>query len=138
MTDYLDIARAQLRVHEGVRPKPYRDSVGKLTIGVGRNLDDNGLRPDEIELMLDNDIRDAEGDARAIFPAFDSLSDNRRAALVDFCFNLGRARALGFVNMREAIAAGDFERAAESMLDSRWSKQVGVRALNLARQIREG
>ena len=34
----------QLKAHDGLRLKPYRDSVGKLTVGVGRNLDDVGLR----------------------------------------------------------------------------------------------
>ena len=33
----------QLILHEGLRLKPYRDTVGKLTIGVGRNLDDVGI-----------------------------------------------------------------------------------------------
>ena len=32
-----------LMKHEGVRNKPYEDTVGVLTIGVGRNLDDVGL-----------------------------------------------------------------------------------------------
>lgn len=53
---YRDILRPQLRIDEGVREFPYTDTVGKLSIGVGRNLDDVGLRPDEIALMLENDI----------------------------------------------------------------------------------
>jgi lysozyme len=57
---YLDITKAQLRVDEAVRAKLYKDSVGKWTIGVGRNLDDVGLRPDEIDYLLDNDVRVAE------------------------------------------------------------------------------
>jgi hypothetical protein len=35
-----DIARVQLIRHEGFRSKPYRDTVGKLTIGYGTNLQD--------------------------------------------------------------------------------------------------
>ena len=44
IVSYRDLARAQLKVDEGVRLKPYRDSVGILSVGVGRNLEDRGLR----------------------------------------------------------------------------------------------
>ena len=136
--DHRDVVRAQLRIDEDVRAKPYRDTVGKLTIGVGRNLDDVGLHPDEIALMLDNDIVAAELTARVLFPSFDGLSVNRRAVLVNMAFNLGQARLSGFGNMRAAVAAGEFYRAAEEMLDSKWAQQVGIRAQRLALQMREG
>jgi lysozyme len=61
---YRDIAKAQLKVDEGVRVKPYRDSLGILSIGVGRNLEDRGLRPSEVDFMLDNDLDEAEATAR--------------------------------------------------------------------------
>lgn len=133
-----DIVRAQLRLDEGVREKPYKDSVGKLTIGIGRNLDDVGLRPDEIELLLENDITEAEVDARVLFPGFDALSENRRAVLVNFCFNLGRQRASRFIKFRAAVEARDFERASQEMLDSAWKNQVGIRAIRLAKMMEEG
>lgn len=133
-----DIVRAQLRIDEGVREKPYRDTVGKLTIGCGRNLDDVGVRPDEIALMLDNDIAEAEATAKVLFPGFDSLSENRRAVLVNMSFNLGSTRLAAFQRFRDAVAAGQWERAAAEMLDSRWAEQVGIRAQRLAKQMREG
>ncbi len=133
-----DIVRAQLRIDEGVRDKPYRDTVGKLTIGCGRNLDDVGLRPDEIALMLDNDIAQAEATARVLFPSFDALSENRRAVLCNMSFNLGAQRMAAFQRLRDAVAAGQWERAAAEMLDSRWAEQVGIRAQRLAQQMREG
>ena len=40
----------QLKLDEGVKLKPYRDTAGKLTIGVGRNLDDAGISPTEADL----------------------------------------------------------------------------------------
>jgi len=43
--------------HEGLRTKPYEDTTGHLSIGVGRNLDSLGLSHDEIYYMLKNDIR---------------------------------------------------------------------------------
>jgi lysozyme len=138
VTDHRDIVRAQLRIDEDVRAKPYRDSVGKLTIGVGRNLDDVGLRPDEIALCLENDIAEAEADARVLFPGFDGLSANRRAVLVNMAFNLGRQRLAGFARFRAAVEARNFSVAAAEMLDSRWAEQVGIRARRLAQQMIEG
>lgn len=136
-----DIVRAQLRVDEGTVDHAYMDSEGFYTIGVGRLIDKRRggrLRPDEIALMLENDIADAERDARVLFPSFESLSANRRAVLVNMAFNLGRERLAAFNNVRQAIAAGDFERAADEMLDSKWAGQVGPRAQRLAKQMREG
>lgn len=138
MSDHRDIVRAQLRIDEGVRAKPYRDSVGKLTIGVGRNLDDVGLRPDEIALCLENDIAAAEADARVLFEGFDRLSANRRAVLVNMAFNLGRDRLAGFKKFRAAVDARHYALAAEEMLDSRWAQQVGIRAIRLSHQMKEG
>jgi lysozyme len=133
-----EIVKAQLRIDEDLRRFPYRDSVGKLTIGVGRNLDDVGLRPDEIDLMLENDIGEAEGDARELFPSFDALSDARKAVLLNMCFNLGRSRLSAFHKFRAAVADGDWERAAAEMIESKWAAQVGIRAQRLAKQMREG
>ena len=47
---------AQLSLHEDKRSFPYVDSVGKVSIGIGRNLDDRGLSPDEIDYLYRNDI----------------------------------------------------------------------------------
>lgn len=133
-----DIVRAQLRIDEDVRTHPYRDSVGKLTIGCGRNLDDKGLRHDEIAFMLDNDIIDAERDAAAIFVNFNTLSENRRAVLINMAFNLGRERLSRFKKFRAAVEASNFDMAAAEMMDSQWALQVGIRAVRLANKMKEG
>jgi lysozyme len=133
-----DIVRAQLRIDEGTRTKPYKDSVGKLTIGVGRNLDDVGLSMDEVSYLLENDIIRAEKDAATLFPNFDTLSENRRAVLINMAFNLGAGKLAGFKKFRAAVEALDFETAAAEMTHSSWSLQVGVRAGRLAKQMEEG
>lgn len=124
--------RAQLQVHEGRRAFVYQDTVGKSTVGVGRNLEDRGLSEDEIDLLLDNDISAAYADAVRVVPGFNTLSEDRQHALLDMIFNLGIARFLKFKEMLAAIEARDFERAAREMLDSKWAKQVGKRAETLA------
>jgi lysozyme len=127
----------QLMRDEGVRLKPYRDSVGKLTIGVGRNLDDVGISHDEADVLLRNDIDRASAWLRTHFPWTLALDEVRRAALVNMAFNLG-GRLEGFVQLLARLEAGDYESAAKEMLDSAWAHQVGPRAVRLAEQIRTG
>jgi lysozyme len=135
---YRDIARAQLRVDEGVKPKPYRDTLGKLTIGVGRNLDDVGLSSEEISFLLENDITIAEGVAKELFPSFDQLSDARKAVLINMSFNLGRERLRLFRKLRKAVESQDFDSAYVEMISSQWADQVGVRATRLAKAMKDG
>jgi len=130
--------KQMLKRHEGLRLKPYRDTVGKLTIGYGRNLEDDGISLEEAELMLENDLDRAVKAARDVVAGFDELDEVRQAVLVDMAFNLGRAGLASFQKMRAALALGDFERAAAEMLDSLWARQVGRRARELAEMMRTG
>lgn len=128
----------QLRRHEGVRRKLYRDTVGKLTIGVGRNLSDRGLSHDEVDVLLANDIESATQDCERSFPWFATLDSVRQAALVNLCFNMGLPRLRTFRHALAAMAAGDYALAADEFADSRWARQVGDRAVELCGQIRTG
>lgn len=122
---------------EGIRYKPYRDSVGILTIGVGRNLEDVGLRSSEIMQMLTNDIHQAEADLIRLFPWFIYLNDVRQRVLVNMAF-MGVGRLIGFRKMLAAIANEQWTVAAAEMLDSKWARQVGNRAIRLAKKMETG
>lgn len=113
----------QLELHEGRRRFPYTDTVGKLSIGVGRNLTDKGLRDDEIDYLLMNDIQECRTDLQT-FPWFRTLDPVRQQALGDFRFNLGAAGFRKFTQMIAALEAKDYARAARSMKASRWARQV--------------
>ena len=126
-----------VKAHEGLELKPYTDTVGKLTIGYGRNLSDRGLSEAEAEHLLINDLRIAEEDARSLSgPIWDYLSLDRKAVLVDMAFNLGKQRLKGFKRMWAALYNNNYDEAAKEMLDSYWAMQVGQRALNLANIMR--
>ena len=118
----------QLIEHEGLRLKPYRCPAGKLTIGVGRNLDDNGLSLEEVMALLRNDITVAMAACLRLFPSFLALSESRRRALIDMAFNLGEKRLGKFEGLRRAIAREDWAAARKSMENSLWHTQVGKRA----------
>lgn len=128
----------QLKLHEGVRDRPYKDSVGKLTIGVGRNLTDKGLKPKEIEYLLMNDIMECIDDLNKYLPWWRQLNEVRQRVLMDMCFNLGIGGLLGFKNTLAFIQSGDYEQASQNMLLSKWASQVGQRARRLSEMIRTG
>lgn len=133
-----DLIIDMLRVHEGVEKFAYKCSAGKITVGVGRNIDpDNGLglSDDEIDYLLANDIKRVEKELESNVPCYGSLSEVRKAVLVDMCFNLGISRFLQFKNFLAALEAGDFILASTEMLDSRWAAQVKGRALTLSKMM---
>jgi lysozyme len=128
----------QLVRDEGLQLKPYKDSVGKTTIGVGRNLDDVGISRDEAMMLLANDAQNASSQIEKNIPWASGLDRVRWAALVNMCFNLGIGKLLEFRNFLGALQAGDYKAASSEMLDSVWARQVGSRAQRLAMQIQTG
>lgn len=135
----LERIKQQLVRHEGLRLKPYRCTAGKLTIGIGRNLDDCGISQTEAYVLLENDIQNCEKQLLNEIPEiYNSLNEVRRSVLLNMCFNLGIGGLLGFNNTLAFIAEGDWERAANGMLASKWAKQVGRRAIELSELMRKG
>ena len=164
--------KKQLIKHEGIRKKPYYCTAGKLTVGVGRNIEDNdfrkdeallifsnnnkydisierlsdieihciviglislfGLRDDEINLMLDNDIVECEKLLQANIKGWVTLHQERQNVLINMCFNLGITRLLRFKKMFKAISESNWDTTADEMLDSKWARQVGDRAIELS------
>ncbi len=128
----------QLRLHEGERLKPYRCTAGKLTIGVGRNLEDRGITRDESAMLLSNDIGAMETELLRALPWVTQLNEVRQRVLVDMAFNMGVLGLLNFKRTLATIQAGNYQQAATMMLDSKWAKQVGQRAERLARMMATG
>jgi lysozyme len=121
-------------IDEGLELKPYRCTADALTIGYGRNLDSMGIRQDEAELMLRNDVKDAKVDAMRFISldCWDNLSTPRRSVIINMAFNLGLTRLSKFKNFRQALIQHDYHMASVEMLDSQWARQVGNRAIRLS------
>ena len=120
--------QAQIIFHEGKKFCLYKCEAGFLTIGVGRNLETNGVRDDEIMLMLKNDIEESTNDLVEIFGAmnFDRFSKGRKWALIDLRLNLGPGRFRAFKKMIGAIKGCDWSRAALELKDSLWWRSPKV------------
>ena len=133
---------AQLRRDEGTKATAYQDHLGYWTIGVGRLIDSRkpgaGLRPDEIDYLLKNDIADRVQALTKALPWFDRLDEARRGVLLNMAFQLGTAGLLGFKSTLALIAAGKHAEAAEQMLKSKWAAQTPARAKRLAEQMKTG
>ena len=132
-----------LKRHEGVRSYAYKDSLGLLHIGCGRNIDGSpshkglGLSEEEIDLMLSNDIVRTIKELSDEYSWFNELEDGaRRDAIVNMHFNLGRPR---FAQFKKAIAhmeKGSYDAAAAEFLDSLWARQVKGRSLEVTDMIK--
>ncbi len=109
----------QLERHEGLRLKPYRDTVGKLTLGIGRNLDDKGITPQEARMLLHNDIEYFKRSIEVNIGVYSRLNDCRQNVLLNMAFNLGIAGLKTFKNMLLALENSDYEEAAKQMLSSK-------------------
>lgn len=116
--------------HEGLSLKAYLDSVGKWTIGIGRNLDDVGISKEEAEMLFVNDVRRTLSDLASVFTdtEFNKYPDNVQLVLIDMMFQLGLTRFCTFKKMIAKVKALDFKGAADEILDSRYASQVPARA----------
>ncbi len=121
-----------LKRDEELRLKPYTDSVGKLTVGYGHNLDDLGISKNIANLMLEEDFSSALIDLNRSLPWWKTLSNPQRRGLLNMTFNLGLPKLLKFKKMLRALESGNSERAAAEAIDSKWAKQVGKRAWRIA------
>jgi len=123
---------------EGMRLKPYRCPAGKLTIGIGRNLEDSGISEAEADLLLTNDIARFSVLLDLELPWWKSLDEVRQRVLLNMAFNMGVTRLLGFTQTLGHVKAGRWKEAATGMKASKWAKQVGSRAARLAQMMETG
>lgn len=128
----------QLARDEGCKLKPYLDTRGKLTIGFGRNLEDDGISKAEANALLNNDIQRVTDDLRLALPWMMGLDPARQGVLVNMAFNLGISGLLECGQFLNYVKLGQFGQAAADMLFTEWAHQVGARASRLAEQMRTG
>ena len=152
----MDKLIAQLKTHEGFRSRMYMDtctSGAKETIGYGYNLSANPLRLSSLEInhahtsgmneveaerLLKLMISKCTDQLEAAIPFINKLDTVRQDCLINMCFNMGMVGLLKFKKTLLLIEAGDYTKASIEMLNSKWSKDVGNRALELSTQMKSG
>lgn len=115
-------------------------SGGYETIGVGRNISDSGLglSEKEIDFLLSNDLLRIRDELLSEYSWFCTLDKVRQDAITDISFNLGQTVLRKFKKALKAMSDKNYEKAADEFMDSRWSQQVGNRAVEVTNMIRFG
>ncbi len=128
----------QIKEHEGLRLFPYKCPAGKLTIGYGHNLQDNGLTKTACEFILYDDIDEAKRNLKTIFGGefFENLPKNKKIALIDMMFNLGMVKFLTFKRFVFAVETQNWENASYEVIHSRAYEQNKKRYKKIAEQIK--
>lgn len=142
----LERIRNQLKMDEGRMLRVYKDSVGKLTVGYGRNISDRPFSEDEITLMLENDIRRTVELLDIHLPWWRNLSERRQDVLINMAYNMGvgpsqedpTGKLLTFKNTLRAMREGDVQAVLSGLRTSLWAKQVGKRATRLIAEWEQG
>jgi len=148
----METLKEMITRHEGKRAIPYKCTAGKLTIGIGHNIDANGL-PNDIqrflaihgritEEMIDRlyeiDVSTAIENCLELYSDFNNFSEVRKMALIDFMFNVGEDTADDFIGTNVHINNGEWEEAANHLKKTLWYKQVGKRGKEIVEMIKNG
>ena len=143
----------RLILEEGLSLMPYRCSEGKLTIGVGRNLEDNpptyeeqralgdymhGITENAAKMLLRHDIVRTYEALKHMVKGFEDLDEERQYALLDMCFQMGPKGFKKFKRLRKAVAEQNFDKAAAECLNSKYAEQTPKRARRIARLLKTG
>lgn len=118
--------------HESLKRKPYRCPAGKLTIGIGRNLDDQGISDQEAFVLFNNDVNRVRKALDKHLPWWRESPEPVRLVLQNMAFQMGVKGLLGFRKFLGALQRNRYSDAAAAMLDSRWATQTPRRAEELA------
>lgn len=135
-----------IRYQEASKFFPYDDAtglpvhapIGKITIGVGRNLEEKGIDAIEIDQMLTNDINYFVASLEHVYPWFAGLDDVRQGVLVDMCFNLGVKGLAEFTSFLFHMEHEQYEDAATAILDSKAEQELPRRYKDCATMVKTG
>jgi len=115
-------------LHDNGNHKVYKCPAGYLTAGWGHNLDAHGVLNATAEEWLRQDLAAAQREVSKNVDAWDKLNAPRKSVLIDMVFNMGWPTLSKFKKFLAALDNEDYEKAAIEMEDSKWFKQVGIRA----------
>lgn len=121
--DFYTKARNMLKQDEGKKPQLYKDTKNKWTIGYGhlikskeelKNYRNKTLTDQQIDALLDSDIKSKIKIAQELFPNFNQYNDELKMTLLNGIF---RGDISGSPNTINLINKGLFKQAAKEYLD---------------------
>ena len=139
--------RKQLEIDEGVKYEIYNDHLGLATFGIGHLVipsDEEYGKPlgtriseERVRECFDRDVQSVLRDCKLLYKDFDELPEEVQQIVANMMFNMGRPRLSKFKGMKAGVDAGDWQKAADEMVDSGWYRQVTNRAQRLVDRMRE-
>lgn len=141
-----DRLRQELAEDEGCKYEIYLDVHALPTFGIGHLIveaDPEYNQPvgtpvseERVRRAFNLDVVVTLEDCDRLYPDFDELPEECQLIIANMMFNLGYPRLSKFKNMKAAVDARDWNRAADEMVDSRWHDQVPNRAKRLVGRMR--
>jgi lysozyme len=142
----IDKLREQLKIDEGVKYEIYLDHLGYPTFGIGHLIteaDEEHGKPvgtpiteERVNSVFDKDVEIYVSEAKKVFPKLAELPSEAQEVIVNMTFNMGAPRLSKFKKFIAAVEARNWDTASVEMMDSRWAKQVGNRAVRLRDRIK--
>jgi len=138
----MEEVKQRIKEHEGFRDTVYSDSLGFATVGYGHLVlptDDfvEGVEypKEDLEKLFELDFNEALQSANDLLEEIE-VPETIKGVICEMCFQLGKPRVMKFKKMWEGLEAGDYNKAADEMIDSAWHKQTTSRCESLAELVR--
>lgn len=143
----MDIERLkeEIKADEGYKNEIYLDHLGLHTLGVGhliRETDpEHGLEvgthidDERVNELFEQDLNVTLGECTLLYDDFYLLPEEAQLIIANMMFNLGRPRLSKFVKFKKAVDDRDWQEASNQMKDSKWYRQVTLRAERLCRRM---
>jgi len=148
MEIYMNInqLRNELETDEGCVYEVYLDHLGLPTFGIGHLITEwdpeygsavgTKVSEERVKEAFGRDVLIVVEDCKKLYKKFDSLPEEVQLIIANMMFNMGRTRLSKFKGMKKGVLAGDWNAAADEMVDSKWYKQVTNRADRLVKRMR--
>ena len=131
-----DLIKKRLIDFEGLVLKSYVCPTGYTSVGVGRNLETNGITEEEAMYLLNNDISTVIKKLDKHWIAWRKLPIKAQYVCIDLVFNMGVNSFMSFRRTRCYMELGEWEKAGDELLNSKYAEQVGRRALFNSEQLK--
>jgi lysozyme len=97
-----------------------------------------GITPEESAYLLNNDIQRKTAEVFKALPWVKDLDQIMLNVLINMAFQLGVEGLLAFKTTLSLVQGGNYDKAAENMILSKWHSQTPERCERLAKQMRTG
>ena len=126
----------QIKHHEGYRSRVYKCTEGYDTIGYGFAIKDLVVSEEVCEMILLEKLEFLEKSIKNRFSWYDESPQVIKEVIMNMCYQLGITGVSKFRKAISALQEGDWDEAADEMLDSLWARQTPNRATELSHIVR--